>query len=301
MAKRHVERALPVVVVGAALAVIVLVGRGIDRWFAVPASPPRMPPLAASAVASSSAETTPGPAVRALAPTAEREPAEPPAPPRDASSPEACSFGRVVMITTSKDDPRWSFASIAGRDEGVALRRVGDAVDEHRVVQITERRVWLSKDGVGCFLQLGGSAGSGEGADDGGPGEAASASADDPASAADWRAQVVRLNEDAFVIERPAAEVIAERGRSLVGVARARPEREGDRTVGLRLSRVRTGSLFAVLGLKNGDRLESINGDVLVRPAQLDAFYPRLATLDRVALELTRDGARRTVTYRLRD
>mgnify|MGYP001802492529 CR=1 FL=1 len=117
-------------------------------------------------------------------------------PPEEAADGEACGFGRVVVITSS-DDPRWSFASIAGQDGEVKMRRIGDEVDGYAVDEITATQVWLKKEGRRCFLRMGRSAAK-AGAEEG------KAAAD----ATDWKKQIRRLNDGEVVIERAAADAI---------------------------------------------------------------------------------------------
>lgn len=293
---RNLKRAFPFVVLGALGLVAYFQARGIGHLIGssmteTSASPPSSAAPAPAASGPDGApilernpfgpEASPSAEPGGSAEPVEEEPAE------EGTDGGACDFGRVVLITSSDDD-RWSFASIAGKDGQVKMRRVGDDVDGFTVDEITSTRVWLKKDGRRCFLQMGSTS-------------AADVTAEEKtADATDWAKQIRRLNDGEVVIERVAAEAIAASPGSLMGVARMRPERQGDRTVGLRLSRVRRGSLLAALGLKNGDRLESINGQALDDPSKVMALYERLAKLDRWSVRLVRNGATRTIAYRIR-
>src|SRR5207253_1376361 len=75
--------------------------------------------------------------------------------------------------------------------------------------------------------------------------------------------------------------------------------REG-RPAGFRLFQIRDDSLFAKLGLRNGDVVERVNGTQVADPTALLAFLQRLRTEPRVALDIVRGDAPRTLVYDLR-
>jgi len=75
--------------------------------------------------------------------------------------------------------------------------------------------------------------------------------------------------------------------------------REG-RPAGFRLFQIRDDSLFAKLGLQNGDVVERVNGAQIADPTALLGFLQRLRTEPRVALDIVRGDAPRTLVYDLR-
>jgi general secretion pathway protein C len=76
-------------------------------------------------------------------------------------------------------------------------------------------------------------------------------------------------------------------------------ERNGDSIVGVRLFGIRSRSLLELVGLQNGDRLQSINGFALGTPAQALSAYVQLRTARRVALNIERRGRPVTLAYRI--
>jgi len=68
------------------------------------------------------------------------------------------------------------------------------------------------------------------------------------------------------------------------------PEQQDGKLVGLRLFGIRPGSLLSMLGLQNGDRLESINGFDITNPEKALEAYARLRTATRLSVRVVRLG-----------
>lgn len=68
------------------------------------------------------------------------------------------------------------------------------------------------------------------------------------------------------------------------------PEQVAGKVVGLRLFGIRPSSLLGTLGLRNGDRLESINGFQISDPEKALEAYARLRTAPHLHLSLQRAG-----------
>lgn len=96
------------------------------------------------------------------------------------------------------------------------------------------------------------------------------------------------------VIDRALAEpALVARG------ARILPSLTDGRPTGFKLYAVRPSSLYAALGLHNGDTVVAVNGLSLASPdTALDA-YRRLRTADHLDLELRRRGEPLTLHYQL--
>ena len=78
------------------------------------------------------------------------------------------------------------------------------------------------------------------------------------------------------------------------------PENREGKTLGLRLNGVANEGLFAKLGLRDGDRLDSVGGYRVTSPDEMLALYARLRALDALKLLIERDGRPMTITVRLR-
>ena len=99
-------------------------------------------------------------------------------------------------------------------------------------------------------------------------------------------APVVRLPKGAvtragntYRISRAAVETVMSQGlQRLAGQAHVEPEYAGGKRVGFRLQKIRAGSIFEALGLRNGDLLIDVNGVDLGNPVQVLGLYALLFT-----------------------
>lgn len=85
----------------------------------------------------------------------------------------------------------------------------------------------------------------------------------------------------------------------IVRSARLVPAAEGGVVVGFKLFAIRPGSLFTLLGLRNGDLVRTISGQAVTGPEQALAAYAALRSSTVIPVELTRDGAPLTMTYEI--
>lgn len=173
-----------------------------------------------------------------------------------------------ALIVTESRDPTWSLATLQGQGEARArLRRAGDGFAGRRVAFIgfNPRQgtpaVWLEGRDELCQSPLFGA----------GPVAAAT-----PALAPTVPRALLR--------DPPPLD------SGLFRQLRVVPEQQNGKIVGLRLFGVRPGSLLATLGLKNGDRLETINGLSLANPEQALQAYARLRTAEHLRLRVVRAG-----------
>lgn len=186
----------------------------------------------------------------------------------------ACEGVQVLMVTESSD-PRWSLATLRAPGEpSPRLRRVGDGIAGKQVAFIGYNpkhqapSVWLESSGALCqsvMFQ-----------------HAPKALAPTPALVSESALAPIRVT-------LPAAE-IPQYQASILSQVRVVPELKGGKILGLRLFGIRSGSLLGSLGLRNGDRLESINGFEIASPEKALQAYAQLRTTSHLRALLTRGG-----------
>ena len=87
---------------------------------------------------------------------------------------------------------------------------------------------------------------------------------------------------------------------NLMSQVRIRPHFKDGQSDGLSVSRIKGGSIFSKLGLRNGDIVQKINGEPINSPDEVLALYEKLKSGSRVSLEVTRKGEPKTMNYRFR-
>lgn len=209
-----------------------------------------------------------------------------------------CDWGHVTLIALD-EDPEWSFASIHGGDGKAKLRRVGDDVDSHAVRHLDWDRVWLAKAGKRCQMIVGqppkATRKERPSRRSKRPARKSTASSKVPA---DMAAKITKVSDTQFEVERSVVNDILEQQGQLMRSTRMRPVKGDDGKVsGLKLSRVRNGTLMDVLGMKNGDELREVNGFALTNPQKALEAYGRLQTADSLSLTIARGGQPMTIEF----
>jgi hypothetical protein len=75
---------------------------------------------------------------------------------------------------------------------------------------------------------------------------------------------------------------------------------ENGRTVGVRMMGIRSDTLLGVLGMQDGDRLQTINGFEIANPEKALEAYARLRTADKLTMQLNRGGKNLNLDYNIR-
>lgn len=217
---------------------------------------------------------------------------------QDPMSSPACDGVRLLVVVASTD-PDWSFASFQVGAEGKnVLRRRGQDVSGKNVEFIGWDRAFLSSGKSLCQAQLfkPGAvetpvAAPAPVASSGPPGSL------DPAIAKGIR----KVGANEYDIDRSVVDKILENQAELMKTARIIPDKEGDKVKGVRMFGIKSGSLLSLLGMENGDRLQTINGFDVSSPEKALEAYARLrAGADKLQLQINRRGADTNLDYNIK-
>jgi general secretion pathway protein C len=216
--------------------------------------------------------------------------------PRPLDAPSASSADVPVCeavrssIVVAADDPARSMAAMSRAGIGrPRLVRIGDEIGGGEKVEAIEwNRVVLSKGARLCEArmfepqrtedltahtpqsELGGAGG-----------------ATLPAAIA---SKIRKTGRNEVSLDRAVVDQIVENHAELFRNLRVVPEQEGGRVAGVRLSGIRSDSLLGMLGIENGDRLQSINGFDFGSPEKVLEAYARLRSADHLAVQINRRG-----------
>jgi general secretion pathway protein C len=86
----------------------------------------------------------------------------------------------------------------------------------------------------------------------------------------------------------------------LMTEVRVRPHYRDGRPDGLAISRIKPGSFFSKLGLRDGDIVQEVNGSSIQSPDDILDLYQKMRSGSEVGLQIDRRGRQETITYRFR-
>jgi general secretion pathway protein C len=221
----------------------------------------------------------------------------------DPSSAPPCDGVKVLLIAAASE-PEWSITAIQGPGESKSvLRRIGQEVGGKKIEGIGWKSVWLSSGRSLCQAEL-----FKEGTK--------SVSAPPPVAVATPMPErpsggapavdpsimkgIQKLSANEFNIDRGTVDKILENQADLMRTARIVPEKEGDKVVGIRLYGVRPETLLGVLGMENGDRLQTINGFDMASPEKALEAYARLRTAEKLVVQVNRRGQPVNLDYNIK-
>jgi general secretion pathway protein C len=209
-----------------------------------------------------------------------------------------CEGVRVLVIAASAD-PEWSFAALqSGNDPKSVLRRRGGEVGTKTVKFVGWDRVWLTGGSQLCQASMFAPpvASAAPAAPAAAPAPAGGPGALDPAIAKG----IQKVSATEFNVDRGVVDKILENQADLMRQARIVPEQENGKMVGIRLFGVRPDTLLGVLGMENGDRLQTINGFDMTSPEKALEAYARLRTADQLTVQVNRKGSNMNLDYNIK-
>jgi general secretion pathway protein C len=111
---------------------------------------------------------------------------------------------------------------------------------------------------------------------------------------------IQRVSATGFNVDRGTVDKILENQADLMRQARIVPEQQNGKMLGVRLFGVRPDTLLGLLGMKNGDRLQTINGFDMASPEKALEAYARLRTADHLTVQVNRSGQNTNLDYNIR-
>lgn len=197
--------------------------------------------------------------------------------------PSALPIELVATMVVPRD-PRWSMAVIrhkSGMAGAPALYGRGGVLGGTGAIveAVVNRKVYLRRDGHIEYVALDESS------------VLPSASVGLPAAISSETNRTIRCEGTRCTIERSFVEKLLT-DPNAISSARFVPSESG-----VRVYAVRAGSLFAQLGLQNGDTIKKINGTTINRPDTLIELYAKLRSASHLVVEVERGGQTITRDY----
>jgi general secretion pathway protein C len=110
---------------------------------------------------------------------------------------------------------------------------------------------------------------------------------------------MVQLDDGTFLVDAQTVDDLLEEQSELMREPRMIPEQQDGKVLGIRLFGVTPLSLLAVLGIENGDRIETINGYELTDPANAITAYESVRRKNDALVTLNRRGETVSLHYRI--
>ncbi|MBI5441192.1 MAG: PDZ domain-containing protein [Deltaproteobacteria bacterium] len=126
------------------------------------------------------------------------------------------------------------------------------------------------------------------------------ARAQSPSPSAATQDTVVQRDEDTWVVDSRELERVKSDMPTLMSQIRVAPNFTNGESDGFKIFAVRPGSIFAKMGLQNGDVIKSINGLQIQGVQQAFEAYQLLQNETRITVDLVRKNANRSLTYEIR-
>ncbi len=101
---------------------------------------------------------------------------------------------------------------------------------------------------------------------------------------------IKKISDTEFEIDRRLVDQTIENPMSVARGARVVPSIKNGQTNGFKLYAIRPTSLYAKLGLMNGDTIHSINGFTLTSPAKALMVYTKVKNAKSLVIDVTRRG-----------
>lgn len=105
---------------------------------------------------------------------------------------------------------------------------------------------------------------------------------------------------NAFVMDRSVMETLVEQQGALAAMARAQPDMQDGRTVGLTIQQVRAGSVLEKMGLRSGDRLRRAAGVDLTSIEEGLTALARLRSSQKFSIDVIRNGTPTRLDFEIR-
>jgi general secretion pathway protein C len=110
---------------------------------------------------------------------------------------------------------------------------------------------------------------------------------------------IEKINDTNFNISRSMMNKVLDNAGRLIGIAAVRPKMEGGRSIGMEIRGIRANTLLTKLGIRNGDILESVNGQSLTSTDAALGAYTTLRTADKFNLAIRRGDQSMVLNYNL--
>ena len=212
------------------------------------------------------------------------------------TGPQKTTMPVRLVVTAVSDDKRWSLAVLCDTStKECGAFGLDSKVREATVIDIAEKRVEFDVHGHVEYIEF-----------DGGPQVASNAPVpppnfgdDDPLSK-DLDKGVKKLSETEYQVNRDLLDKVLGDTNLLARSARIVPNVVDGKPAGFKLYAIRPNSVYARIGLQNGDAIMAINGYDMSSPDKALEVYTKLRRANHLTVSVQRRGQNTTMDYTIR-
>ena len=110
---------------------------------------------------------------------------------------------------------------------------------------------------------------------------------------------IEKVNDTNYNVSRAMLNKVLDNAGRLIGIAAVSPKMKDGQSLGMEIRGIRSGTLLTKLGIRNGDILESVNGQSLTSTDAALGAYTTLRTSDKFTLSIRRKGESMMINYNL--
>jgi len=200
--------------------------------------------------------------------------------------PSRSSLHGTLVGTAIADPPRYSLCQITNPDlNETQVYGIGDKYQGARIYQIEKERVLIDNDGKNEFIDNNAAAP---------PSLGAAVPMPPPAAGGEG---VKQLSENQYVVAKSEINNALTNLSDLATKARIVPSFKNGVANGFKLFSIVPDSLYAKIGIQNGDVIRRINGYEMNSPDKALEIYQKLRDANRIEIELERRGETLRKTY----
>lgn len=209
----------------------------------------------------------------------------------------------LLATLIAKGDDRWSLATIRFKsNQSTRIVAMGSTLEDAEIIKVEERRVTFKKGAQTGYIDLIPGA---EGAKKPTPPVPSPMAGTPPAATGNkWQDALNRgvrmLGPNKYEIDRSLVNEFIANANVASQDAAIFPHTRDGKADGYRLGRVRPGGIFARLGLRSGDVVNSINNVSISSPDKLLNLYTQLPGANHMTIGITRYGKPESIDYSIK-
>lgn len=207
----------------------------------------------------------------------------------------------LLATLIAKDDDRWSLATIRFKSNQVTrIVAMGSTLDDAEIVKVEEKRVTFKKGAQTGYIELIPGAAKRPAA----PAQPTPRGKPPAPTGNAWQDALNRgvrmLGPNKYEIDRSLVNEFIANANVASQDAAIFPHTRDGKADGYRLGRVRPGGIFARLGLRSGDVVNSINNISISSPDKLLNLYTQLPGANHMTIGITRYGKPESIDYSIK-